>query len=854
MIDRLFKLLRPFIRWVIKKPTPVLLTSIALAIIGFLLARQLTIDTDLSKLIPDSYHSVQALNKLTEQVGGEHDATVAIQSPSFEANRAFAEVLIPKVLGLKKAEYQEPYFKRVEYRREIKFLKHNALYFATSTELDLLQEYLEAEIEDAKNKANPFYFDLDDEEGLRADSLANELIVKYDQLAGSEYNTSPDSTVLVIKFFPSHAQTELEFIRHAYSDLNTLISTLNPCSYHPEMIVVAGGPMIRTLIEIETIVADIKSSFGAGVFMLMLAVVSFFFYKSYRARAGRQFNFSVLFSQLLQVPAHTLIMGLPLVLSLCWTFGLAYLFYAHLNIMTSTLGLLLFGMGIDFGIHFFARYTEERGKGESVSEAIETTFMTTGQAIFAVGITTAAAFFILMVADFKGFSEFGAISGIGLILAIVSYTIFLPALLVVFERSPLLNLHTDISIQLESDNRFSKNSDKKNRWKLISTGVIGLSIVITLMSVTEIPKLSFEYDFGELEPKYERYSELNRIASKASRGRSDRNSAYIIVENPSEAPQVADILRKRKEMDFSSPTIKEIEILQDRYPFDDEEANLKIDRLVNITELLDDPFLRSSTNRDILRLRESASTKHIIPVDSVPDFIKAPFTSISGSIGNLVIIHPSVSLSDGRNSMNFADDVSSVTLPDGTTYYAGSTSIVASDMLRLLMEEAPLMVALTIAFIIIFKLLILRNIKWVALALLPLITSFVWLFGLMVLFGWKLNFYNLVVFPTILGIGDDSGIHIVHRYLEEGKGAVSKVLRSTGEHISISIFTTMLGFSGLLFSIHPGLRTIGELAVLGIGLSLIAALILLPSIIFMLEYFSKKRTCPPTNSIWKILT
>lgn len=805
-----------------------------------MMASRLTIDTDLSNLIPESYHSVQALNTLTEQVGGEHDATVAIKSPSFKANQIFADSLIPKVMELQRSKYGEPYFKRVEYRREIEFMKRNALYFATSSELDLLEEYLEAEIDDAKNKANPFYFDLEDDTGLNTDSLGNELNSKYEELVGSEYNISPDSTVLVVKFFPSHAQTEITFIRDAYTDLNKLIRELNPSSFHPDMKVYAAGRMIRTLIEIETIIDDVKGSFGIGVLILMLAVVGYFFIKSYRIRFGNELSFRNLLSQLKEVPAHTIIMGLPLVLSLCWTFGLAYLLYGHLNIMTSTLGLLLFGMGIDFGIHFFARFTEERGIGKPLKEAIETTFMTTGQAIFAVGITTAAAFFILMLADFKGFSEFGTISGIGLMLAIVAYIIFLPALLVLLERSPFLNLHTEsITPQKSSSETPISSNINMYRWKIISLGVIVLSAIITVIAIIEIPNLSFEYDFGELEPEYERYHEMNKVASTASRGRSDRNSAYIIVNNSSAAIQVADILRKRMEMDFSSPTIKEVEIFQDRYPFDIDSAGKKIERLTKINELLDDPFLIRSTNRDILRLREAASTKQIIPLDSVPDFIKAPFTSVSGLVGNLVIIRPAVGLSDGRNSMDFADDVSSVTLANGTTYYAGSTSIVASDMLRLLMDETPLMVALTITFIIIFKLLILRNLKWVILALIPLLASFIWLFGIMVLFGWKLNFYNLVVFPTILGIGDDSGIHMVHRYIEEGKGSIGKVLRSTGEHISVSILTTMLGFSGLLFSIHPGLRTIGELAVWGIGLSLLAALVLLPGIIFMMEYLSR---------------
>jgi hypothetical protein len=71
------------------------------------------------------------------------------------------------------------------------------------------------------------------------------------------------------------------------------------------------------------------------------------------------------------------------------------------------------------------------------------------------------------------------------------------------------------------------------------------------------------------------------------------------------------------------------------------------------------------------------------------------------------------------------------------------------------------------------------------------------MFGWMGLFGLKLNFYNMVILPTVLGIGDDSSIHITHRYLEEGRGSIPKVLRSTGEHIAASALTTMVGFGGL---------------------------------------------------------
>ena len=229
-------------------------------------------------------------------------------------------------------------------------------------------------------------------------------------------------------------------------------------------------------------------------------------------------------------------------------------------------------------------------------------------------------------------------------------------------------------------------------------------------------------------------------------------------------------------------------------------------------------------------------------------FLKAPFLNRDGTVGDIVIVYPSVGLSDGRQSMAFADDVSRVELPDGTTYHAASTSIVASDMLRLMIEEAPLMIVLTISLILVFKIIALRSLRWVAFALAPLATSFLWMFGWMGALGLKLSFFNLVVLPTVLGIGDDSGIHLVHRYREEGPGSVRKVLTSTGEHVTMSAITTMVGFGGLL-PMHPGLRSIGALAVLGIGMSLLAAMVSLPALLRMMEMRSEDRETPGMDAL-----
>lgn len=860
MLERLFTYLKPAVRRLVVRPLPVLAAGLLLAVAGFLLASRLRIDNDLARLIPESYPSVQALQELREQVGGEHEASVAIRSPSFEANLRFAQDLVPRALALRQEDRRgqagEPFFVRAELRREIDFLERNALYFATGEELDRLETYLEEEVERAREEANPFFFDLEEELGEKeseTDSTAEELNRQYEELVGSEYTLSADSTILVVKLFPSGAQTDLDFIEAAYARLDELTAAMDPASYHPQMEVFSAGRLIRTLIEIESITADVKDSFGLGVLMLMAVVLGYFFYRGYRIQSPGRFSARALGMQFAQLPAHLVIMGLPLAMSLCWTFGTAWLAYGHLNIMTSTLGLLLFGMGIDFGIHFYARYTEERTAGADTEEAILTTFMTTGQAIFAVGLTTAAGFIILMLADFKGFSEFGFIAGTGLLYAIIAYIFLLPALLVVMEGSPLLNLGRG-RLPVASGGRGvagdggpasgERSADDGPRSRLVPWTVIALAGGLSLAALWWAPKLSFEYDFSRLEPVYERWIERNRVAGSVYTDRGTRNAAYILTDRPEDAPAVAEVLRRRAASDSLSPTIRKVETFQDRYPLHPDSADRKLEQIARIRDLLDDPFLEGSADAGLERLRQAAGTSSPISLSRVPDFLKAPFTSADGLTGNMVIVYPSVGLSDGRNSMAFAEDVGRVTLSDGTVYHAGSTSIVASDMLRLMIDEAPLMVALILAFIIVFKMIILRRIRWMVLALLPLAFSFLWLFGLMEAAGWSLNFYNLVVLPTILGIGDDSGIHLVHRYLEEGKGSVGRVMRTTGEHVGVSGVTTMLGFGGLLFSIHPGMRSIGEVAVLGIGLSLVAALLLLPSLLRVVEGFRNKGAGP----------
>ena len=835
-MSRAFEVLAPFLRFAVTRPLALLALAVALTALGLLGASRLSIDTDLANLIPEDYPSVQALERLRETVGGESTVDVAVQSEAgFAANRAFAEAFIPRVLALRDAD-GAPYFTRVEYRRDTSFLAQNGLYFATEDELDQLEFFLEDEIEAARLEANPFFVDpLDDFDDLEDEDEdgpggAAEAAQSLERIGGREYLVSEDSTVLAMRFTSASSQSNIQRTEELYRALDETIAAVGPDAYAPGMEVTTSGRMWRQVVEVRTITDDVAGSFGVGVTAVLFLVVGYFLYKALQARTGgfgARVTGPMVLQEIARTPILALVVAIPLFMSLSWAFGLASVVFGELNLMTSTLGLVLFGLGIDYGIHFYARYAEERGAGRVVIDAAEATFHSTGQAIAVSAFTTAAALFVLTIADFRGFSEFGFIGGTGILFALVSMLFVMPALLSLFERVGLLQLGGE-----PSGARPPRDAPRPREARVPAAKPIVLgSLAAVVVALALLPSVGFQYNFNELEPTYTDYNERRASFSQAITSSGRRNPGYIIADTPGEVPGIVAALEEVAERDT---LVLAVESLQERFPTTDLEAQAKLDRIADIRALADDPFLQQDTTGQIARLRRAASTPRPIALEEVPEDLRKRFTTKTGEVGTFVMVYPSASLGDGRLSMRFADLVGEVEA-NGKTYYAGSTSLVAASMLSLLIDEAPLMVLLTFALIALLMWIEFRSVKWAALALIPLVVGVLWMLGLMELFGIQLTFYNLIVLPAVLGIGNDCGVHLIHRYRELGPGSIRAVLRSTGEHVTMGALTTMIGFAGLTLSFHPGLQSIGLLAVTGIGATLLAALVFLPALLQWVE-------------------
>lgn len=829
-MKQILRLFKPLLALNISHPFIVIGVSLIVAAVSAYFAIQLKVDTDIANLLPKDHPNVLALNKLQETVGGETEMQVAIKSPSFEANKAFAEALIPKSLELYYSRYDDNYFKRAEYRKDTEVIKNNALYLASNEELDEIIFWLEDEIYYAKEEANPFFVDFEDdfedEDSGEEEDPAADFKESYNTLVPSEYPVNEDSTIMVIKFFPTGSKSDIQYLEDMFAVYDSLIASLDPASFHPEMEVQFGGRLKRHLEELTSIMNDVLGSFASGISSVILLVMLYFFIKKYlhyRNGDEKERKYSI-WSHVARMPIPVLIIGIPLVFSLIWTFGLTYFYLGMLNTMTSVLAVILFGLGIDYGIHYYARYIELRSSGLTVEEAIYATNGKTGEAILVSAFTTACALYVLMFADFRGFSEFGFISGTGIMLALFSMLYVLPSLLVIFEKYNLI---------LFSKNDQEELAIKPHRYPFARVVVI-LGLVASAFVIGYSDNLKFQYDFGELEPTYPEYEKFRKVAGQVGDS-NKRNPAYIIADSDEEVDMLIESLRDIVDSDTSSPTVQSVESLQERFPSTEEESEEKLEKIAYVRELLQDPFLVNREDEDLEKLRQAAQSREPLTIEQIPDYLKSRFITKDGEVGRFVIIYPSVGLSDGRKSIAFKDDVGVVELANGKTYHAASTSIVAASMLDLMRTESPYMVGATFIIIYLFMIFTFRSFRWSVISMLPLMVGLLWLFGLMMIFDFQFNFYNLVVLPAILGIGCDSGVHLAHRYREEGKDSMWAVLSSTGQHITMGSFTTMLGFAGLIFTAHPGLQSLGVMAVMGIGMTLLTSVTFLPALIQWLE-------------------
>ena len=132
-----------------------------------------------------------------------------------------------------------------------------------------------------------------------------------------------------------------------------------------------------------------------------------------------------------------------------------------------------------------------------------------------------------------------------------------------------------------------------------------------------------------------------------------------------------------------------------------------------------------------------------------------------------------------------------------------------------------------------------RSIRYALVTIVPIGLVVVWLYAIMEIAGFALNFVSATVGAVSIGVGIDYSIHMTERFREEmGRAdtrldALRRATGGTGVALLASAGSSVVGFAIMGFAPMPMFSTYGILTALMIALALIAALAVLPSLLMV---------------------
>ncbi len=253
----------------------------------------------------------------------------------------------------------------------------------------------------------------------------------------------------------------------------------------------------------------------------------------------------------------------------------------------------------------------------------------------------------------------------------------------------------------------------------------------------------------------------------------------------------------------------------------------------------------AETPEDQYRVIERASQRQLDEAiresgDSLP--VDTSFSKSSGSadIAQLAITYQTPSQADSSNyaqlqfeTVDLVDDIEGYEYGENVFIFADA--IIDQEVVQLLGDTAIVVFPAAILLILIFLLVAYRDPVDLTLGLVALVMTLVWTFGFMGYVGIPFSDSLITVFPLLLAVGIDFGIHIINRYREERlEGAqIGPAMLVTTDQLSTAFLivtvTTVFSFAANLTSPLEGLRAFGIVAAFGIAFTFCIFGIFLPA-------------------------
>jgi predicted RND superfamily exporter protein len=128
---------------------------------------------------------------------------------------------------------------------------------------------------------------------------------------------------------------------------------------------------------------------------------------------------------------RALVPMVPIVLATGWSALTLFAVRVPLNPMSVTLGALVIALSSEFSVLISERHRQERLAGHGTVEALRRSYRRTGAAVAASGTTAIAGFGVLALSDIRMLRDFGLVTLIDLTVSLLGVLIALPAAIVI---------------------------------------------------------------------------------------------------------------------------------------------------------------------------------------------------------------------------------------------------------------------------------------------------------------------------------------------------------------------------------------------------------------------------------------
>jgi predicted RND superfamily exporter protein len=612
----------------------------------------------------------------------------------------------------------------------------------------------------------------------------------------------------------------------------------------PGMRVGFAGDIPNAIAEKESIVSEAAWATGIATVLILFGVFAFF--RSFSA---------------------VLVMFFPALLGVACAYSFATATFGYVNTSGAFLGAIILGNGINYPIVLLGRYREFVARGMAPDAAKKAAVWNAFRAELVGACVAGIAYGSLVITRFRGFSQFGTIGFVGMLLVWLSIIPLVPATVTLAERlraspriRPLARAKDHLLDSTPLRFLFPAVQPDGSRGPLVKAiayvterwarPILVLAAILTVVCAVKIPSFlrdPWEYNFAKLGSSNSKKSggagEWSNKAEEVFGGKMNVSGAMMLSDRPEQTLAVKEQILRNDADPVTGGLVAEIATVHDLLPGSTEEQKKKLEVLDRIRDRLTERVLHdvSDEERKTLTELKPPETLRIVEAKDLPALLRRRFEEKNGTVGTVFYVKfkNTISFSDGHNLLRISKTTDNVKLPDGTVVKTASRSSIFAEMIRSMERDGPLATGASLAAVSVVVLLATAGLRGFVCVMASLILAVVWMIGGAAWSDMKLNFLNFIALPITFGIGCEYPFNIFDRSRLLA-GDVTMAVRRSGGAVALCSFTTTVGYGSLLYADNQALQSFGHLAMSGEILALGAAMLVLPSLLHVWGGSSKQ--------------